>query len=138
MISNAEIKKFSVNDIWQVFDEAENLEVNQQGDFVTVVREELTQQRIIRRLLTNPGDMLAHPEYGAGLPRYIGQILTEDKYNEIRGVITEQIFLENTVLQNPAPEITFYLPNLNVLEVTIVYYSRNDNKAYSFSFSVNS
>ena len=28
------------------------------------------EQRVLRRLLTNPGDYIWHPEYGAGLPRW--------------------------------------------------------------------
>ena len=63
------------------------------------------QQRILRRLLTNPGDYIFHPKYGAGLPRYIGQALTTSKYQEIKGVILSQIYLEQCVSRNPTPII---------------------------------
>ena len=33
--------------------------------------------RILRRLLTNPGDYLWHPDYGAGLPSRIGTVVNE-------------------------------------------------------------
>ena len=34
----------------------------------------LGQQRVLRRLLTNPGDYIFHPTYGAGVQQWIGGI----------------------------------------------------------------
>lgn len=78
------------------------------------------QQRILRRLLTNPGDYIYHPSYGAGLARFIGQALTVSKYSEIKGLITSNLYLEACVSRNPAPVVTLSA-NENVLFCTIKY-----------------
>lgn len=127
--------QFGVKDIYQVFDEEENLKVTLQGDLETVAQEDLTVQRILRRLLTNPGDLLAHPEYGAGIKQYIGQILTTDKYGEIQSNIVSQIMLEDRVAKNPAPVVTLSTFQ-NVINANIEYTSTNDKKTYSFSFQI--
>ena len=65
--------------------------------------------RILRRLLTNPGDYIWHPEYGAGLPSRIGTVVNEA---ELAALIREQMFLEPAVSHSPEPEITLTLiPN---------------------------
>ncbi|WP_200893987.1 hypothetical protein [Xanthomonas sp. MUS 060] len=61
------------------------------------------QQRVLRRLLTNPGDYLFHSDYGAGLPQYVGQPADIPK---IRALIRGQILLEDAVAKSPAPDIT--------------------------------
>jgi hypothetical protein len=62
-----------------------------------------SQQRVLRRLLTNPGDYVWHPDYGAGLPAEVGKLADERR---IRGLIQSQIFKEAVVLQSPPPIIT--------------------------------
>lgn len=64
-----------------------------------------SQQRVLRRLLTNPGDYIWHPDYGAGLPAFVGQSLSSDRYDQIKSLITSQIFLEPSVSKTPQPEI---------------------------------
>ncbi len=90
------------------------------GDLQTVDGITKSQQRILRRLLTNPGTYIFHPSYGAGLPRYIGQALTTTKFQEIKGLITSQIFLEESVSKTPAPVITLSA-NQTVLYCSIKY-----------------
>ncbi len=73
------------------------------GDFATVTGTVRGQQRVLRRLLTNPGGYLFHPEYGAGLPTFVGLPLDAKK---ISAVIRSQLALEVCVAQLPAPLIT--------------------------------
>ena len=61
---------------------------------------ELSRQRIARRLITNPGDYVFHPEYGAGIPRYIGKLAS---INEIKAVVLGQVLLESTVSKATQP-----------------------------------
>ena len=42
------------------------------GDIALASGTILGQQRILRRLLTNPGDYIWHTEYGAGLAQFVG------------------------------------------------------------------
>jgi phage baseplate assembly protein W len=72
------------------------------GDILLCSGAQLGEQRILRRLLTNPGDYFWQPDYGAGLGRYIG--LTVDSA-QIRAAIRSQIFLESCVARLPEPVI---------------------------------
>ncbi|PHV13716.1 phage tail protein [Janthinobacterium sp. BJB303] len=85
------------------------------GDLLKVDGTEEGVQRLLRRLLTNPalidadgntlipGDYIFHPDYGAGLPRMIGDTVDIPK---IKGRIQGQMFLEACVARSPAPVIT--------------------------------
>lgn len=75
------------------------------NDLLTSSDIEKSRQRVLRRLLTNPGDYIWHPQYGTGLQRFIGQSLSSDRFDEIRSLITSQIFLEESVAKTPQPVI---------------------------------
>ncbi len=62
----------------------------------------LGQQRVLRRLLTNPGDYIWQLDYGAGLARFIGQPANP---LQIKAVIRSQIFKEAAVARQPEPVI---------------------------------
>jgi len=72
------------------------------GDIATAAGATLGQQRVLRRLLTNPGEYIWQPDYGAGLARFIGQPANAA---QIRAVIRGQIFLESSVARSPEPVI---------------------------------
>jgi phage baseplate assembly protein W len=61
-----------------------------------------SQQRILRRLLTNPGDYIWQPDYGAGLPALIGQPLD---LPALTALIKSQMYLESSVVHQPEPLI---------------------------------
>lgn len=72
------------------------------GDLQSVDSAVKGQQRILRRLLTNPGTYIWHPEYGAGLPSYVGGLIDVPK---IRALIRGQMLLEEAVAKTPEPVI---------------------------------
>ncbi|WP_284944569.1 hypothetical protein [Acidisoma cladoniae] len=80
-----------------------DLSVSAGGDLALASGSLLGQQRVLRRLLTNPGDYIWHLSYGAGLPAQIG---TPASAATIRGVVRNQIFNEPLVAADPAPVIT--------------------------------
>lgn len=90
------------------------------------------QQRILRRLLTNPGDYTFHPEYGAGLPAYIGSVATVD---QITAVIRGQMLLEDAVARTPAPVITV-TPIANGVSAQILYNDAQSGQPVTLSFNV--
>lgn len=51
-----------------------DLALSNRGDFVLCGGAELTRQRVLRRLLTNPGDYWWQPHYGAGLRQAVGSV----------------------------------------------------------------
>ena len=72
------------------------------GDLATVSGALLGQQRVLRRLLTNPGDYIWQLGYGAGLGRFVGSPASP---LHIRAVVRSQIFKEAVVARSPEPVI---------------------------------
>jgi hypothetical protein len=78
----------------------DDLSVGSSGDINVAPASIEVQQRLIRRLLTNPGDYVWHVEYGAGLGNYVGQQYSP---NLIEGAVLNQIQLEPLIAATPAP-----------------------------------
>lgn len=81
----------------------QDLTILPNGDLLTVAGTVEGEQRVMRRLLTNPGSYIWHGEYGAGLPRYIGQPAQVDS---IGAVILAQMMIEDVVAETPLPVVT--------------------------------
>lgn len=72
------------------------------GDLATASGSLLGQQRVLRRLLTAPGEYIWQPDYGAGLAQFIGQPADALR---ISAVVRSQIFKEPAVARAPEPII---------------------------------
>ena len=94
-----------------------DLSVSRNGDLLQASGLTRSQQRILRRLLTNPGDYLWQPAYGAGLRAAIGSTLTS---STLIGTVRAQLALESSVAQHPAPVISVQ-PLFNCLNMSIQY-----------------
>lgn len=103
------------------------------GDLLAVDGTEEGKQRVLRRLLTNSGDYIWHPEYGAGLPQMIGDNVDIDK---ITAIIDGQMRLEAVVSQSPAPIIDVSPTSTGVF-CSIQYNDAISTQAVSLSFNVN-
>jgi hypothetical protein len=130
-----------MNDLAQFF--GNDLSISPTGDLAPVSGITRGQQRILRRLLTNPAtvaqdgtttqaDYIWHPEYGAGLPQWIGRTVDIQK---ITAIIRGQILLEDSVAKKPAPMITV-TPIANGLTCYIKYTDAQSNTPQSLSFNV--
>jgi len=109
-----------------------DLTLSNLGDVELSTSLERSQQRILRRLMTNPGDYVFHPEYGAGLPQFIGRPL---KIAEVRAVIRSQMLLEESVSSTPEPQIAVVaIPE--GLSVSIRYTDANTGALAALSFNV--
>jgi hypothetical protein len=92
------------------------------GDLSAVDGATMSQQRVIRRLLTNPGDYSFHPDYGIGAGRYVGT--DTGKLGELKALIASQIFQEDSVARTPLPVIEVYMEksllwiNIQYMEIT--------------------
>lgn len=73
------------------------------GDLSPVDGTEAGRQRVLRRLLTNPGDYPFHPSYGAGLARMVGM---PADVGRIKALIRGQMLQESAVRQQPEPQVT--------------------------------
>jgi len=79
-----------------------DLSASSTGDIALAADTMLGQQRVLRRLLTNPGDYIWQLDYGAGLARFVG---TPVDVLAIRAAIRSQIFKESAVSRTPEPLI---------------------------------
>jgi hypothetical protein len=86
-----------INHLW-----GNDLAFSPTGDLATADVPTLTQQRVLRRLLTNPGDYIWALDYGAGLASFVGQ---PGAASAIGAAIRGQIFKEAAVAQTPEPII---------------------------------
>jgi hypothetical protein len=111
----------------------DDLSLSPTGSLSPVEGIERGKQRILRRLITNPGDYLFHPEYGAGLGRYVGALMN---IPEIISLIRGQILLEDCVSKQPPPVIAV-TPSNDSLSVNISYTDAPLGEPVTLSFEVN-
>lgn len=101
------------------------------------------QQRVLRRLLTNPqevrpdgsvlpADYIWHPDYGAGLGRFVG---SPQRIPELQALIKSQMLLEECVARIPAPVVKV-TAIANGLSVDIKYTDADSNQPTSLNFNV--
>lgn len=102
------------------------------GDILPASGTQRGQQRVLRRLLTNPGDYPFHPTYGAGLPAYVGSVATVD---EITSLIRGQMLLEDGVARIPPPVIVVSRI-ANGLSVQVNYNDAPNGQPVTLSFNV--
>lgn len=121
-------------DLQQFF--GSDLTLDSTGNLAVVDGIEQTKEALIRRLLTNPESYIWHPDYGAGIGRFIGENLSTDNYGAIKSTIISQILLEPRVAKTPAPQISFEIIQLNILQVSILYYDSLENIPVSITFQV--
>jgi phage baseplate assembly protein W len=113
-----------------------DLSASNNGDVATVVGALRGQQRILRRLMTNPGDYIFQPDYGAGVPQYVGQNQSKATLDLISGTITGQILMEAVVAADPAPVVTLQqMPDFS-LDVNIQYTDAPTGNPVVLSFNV--
>lgn len=113
-----------------------DFQVGPTGDLALTDGTARGQQRVVRRLLTSPGDYLWQPDYGAGLARFIGQPGNE---LAIRAVIRSQIFREAAVARTPEPVIDVRVsPDgaIGTVHVQIRYVDAPTGRTELLSFSV--
>lgn len=102
------------------------------GDIQTVDSVQESQQRILRRLPTNPGDYIWHPEYGGGILKWIGRPIEE---TEMKTDIVTQMYLEDSVVQNPQPQVDFVTTVGGAVTSGIRYVESDSNEPVGLTFS---
>ena len=87
-------------DLWH--DWGTDLSFGPTGDLRVADSTAFGQQRVIRRLHTNPGDYIWNLNYGAGLASFVGQTI---QLMQMRSVILAQMYLEASVSRVPMPDV---------------------------------
>jgi phage baseplate assembly protein W len=112
-----------------------DLSLSPTGDLALASGSMLGQQRVLRRLLTNPGEYIWQPGYGGGLAQFIGEPANA---LQIRAVIRSQIFKEAAVAQTPEPVIDVVSSSGDgSVYVHIRYVDSGSGQTQTLSFSVN-
>jgi len=125
-----------LSDIWQIW--STDLTASNSGDLKTATGTDRGQQRIIRRFMTNPGDYLEDPTYGAGLPQYVGALQSQDVLDKVSGTCTAQVLMEAVVAPTPAPVVTLQqLPDFS-LWVSVQYTDAETGAPQTLSFNASS
>lgn len=123
----------TLNDLYHFW--GTDLSASASGDLLSVAGTQRGQQRVLRRLLTNPGDYIFQPEYGAGLPRFLGQPIDTQK---ITAAVLAQMVLEDAVAQSPAPTVVVAQVGSDntAFSVNIAYTDAATSKPVTLSFTV--
>jgi len=103
------------------------------GDLALADNDDLTRQRIQRRLFTAVRGYLWHLEYGAGLPQKIGHSGTT---TVIQSLIRANIALEASVAPYPLPQVTVTQDTSNpgLWVILIVYFDATLGEQVTLSF----
>lgn len=112
---------------------AGDLSIGPTGDFATVDGPALGTERVLRRLLTNPGDYIWQPGYGAGLARFVGEPADPAA---IRAVIREQMLREPAVARVPEPVIDVQSDPGGTLSVQVRYADADTAEARTLSIEM--
>ncbi|MCA7118174.1 MAG: hypothetical protein LGL72_01885 [Acidibrevibacterium sp.] len=120
-----------MNDLFQQW--GNDLSVDAHGDLALVSGALRAQQRVLRRLLTNPGDYIWQPQYGAGLAQFVGQPANP---LQIEAIIRTQLAKESAVAQTPAPTIDVSYDTLGAIAVMISYVDAASGQTQLLSFGI--
>jgi len=110
-----------------------DLSLGPTGDLALADGTLLTQQRVLRRLLTNPGGYIWQLPYGAGLVQFVGQTAAP---LAIRAVAQSQILQEAAVANSPPPSIAAQAESDGTVTLSIVYTDALAQETSTLSFSV--
>ena len=109
-----------------------DLALSPTGDLATANTPALTEQRVLRRLLTAQLDYIWQPGYGASLPSYVGQ---PGAALAIRAAIRSQLSKEATVAAIPAPTIDIAPDPSGNIYVSIRYADATSGATNTLSFT---
>jgi len=110
-----------------------DLSVGPTGDLLLAAGPALTQQRVLLRLLTNPGDYIWQLGYGAGLGQFVGQ---PGAPAAITGVTRTQLMLESAVAQTPPPTIGTTVGDDGTVTLALTYADAPTGQTSLLTFSL--
>lgn len=111
-----------------------DLTLSPTGDIALADGTTLGEQRVLRRLLTIPKHYIWHVEYGAGIPRFVGQTVNVDR---IKAVVKSQMFRERVVARSPAPVINVTSTTNGIVTLDIKYVDSTTLSPVALTFNLN-
>jgi hypothetical protein len=110
-----------------------DLAIGVSGDLALASGSGLTEQRVLRRLLTNPGDYIWQLSYGAGLGQFVG---VAGAAGAVGAVTRAQLLAEARVAQAPLPQITVEQTGTSGIALTIAYQDAMTGQATALTLPV--
>jgi hypothetical protein len=110
-----------------------DLSVGPTGDLALTDGSTLTEQRLLRRLLTNTADYIWQLTYGAGLGQFVGQ---PGAPAAVQAVARAQMLLENAVAHSPAPIIDAAATVDGTVTMTIRYADAATGQSNILAFTI--
>ena len=120
-----------MNDLFQQW--GNDLAVDARGDLALASGALRVQQQVLRRLLTNPGDYIWQPQYGAGLAQFVGKPANP---LQIQAIIRTQLAKESAVAQTPSPSVEVSYDTLGAIAVMISYVDAASGQTQLLSFGI--
>ena len=111
-----------------------DLTISATGDIALSDGTQLGQERVLRRLLTNPKAYIWQLAYGAGLPRFVGQVANKLR---ISAVAKAQMYREGAVARSPAPIVTVDVQPTGVVTLGIKYVDAATRTPATLNFNLN-
>lgn len=112
-----------------------DLTIDATGDLAVSAGTQLGQDRVLRRLLTNPGDYIWSLNYGGGLARFIGKPASKIR---ISAVARAQMALESAVSKNPLPVSDVTIGKDGTISLSISYADANTGATQILSLPIGS
>lgn len=96
-------------------------------------------QAVYHRLITNPGELFAHPNYGCGLEEYVGAPINVQMKGDIARRIKEQLAQEQRIAKVTDIRITTGTVNVPVgtLRIDIGFIPIGGNAEQRLDFAIN-
>lgn len=95
-----------------------DLAVDATGDLLTAEGAEMTQQRILRRLLTPARSYLWQLDYGGALPSFVGSPANAQR---LGAIIRAQVLQEDGVAKVPVPSVNVTVQVTGTVTASISY-----------------
>ena len=100
------------------------------GDIALAAGPALTQQRVLRRLLTNPRAYIWDVNYGAGLGAMVGEPTHGAR---ITAIVRAQMFQEATVARTPLPAVSVAADGDGAVRAAVSYVDTTDGTAQNLA-----
>lgn len=110
-----------------------DISIGPAGDIAVIDGPALTQQRVLRRLLTNSDDYIWQLGYGAGLGQFVGQPAAPAA---ITGVARAQLLQETAIAQTPPLVINTVVGNDGTVTLSLRYANAASGQTDNVSISI--
>lgn len=109
-----------------------DIALSSSGDLLLAEGSEAGRQRVLRRLLSNQADLLFHLEYGAGLPKQVGEVTSPAT---LESIVRTQM-LDEAVVESDPPPVVSVSPVFGGVTIQITYQDAVTGTSVALGFTV--